>query len=289
MMKLKQSSGILWRSLVVGIGYTLALIIAERIIPMLGATLPKAHGNVTNWLWIFLLSGILIGLTLGWIASQMTASGKRHFLIWSCAIFFNFVSIILEGAFYGPDLVSMGLIPLIFQELFVALVTAILISILFAPPGKVQVSSFHPKRPWHAWVWRFAVSSLSYVVFYFIFGAVNYALVTKPYYETHVGSLTIPAPQTVLMAELIRAPLIVFSVLPLVLTIRTTRRRLAIMCGVILFVIGGVIPLLQQVNTLPLFLLVASAWEIFFQNFLTGVVVAILMGYGSNYPIKNEH
>jgi hypothetical protein len=81
----------------------------------------------------------------------------------------------------------------------------------------------------------------------------------------------------------------VFSVLPLVLTIRTTRRRLAIMCGVILFVIGGVIPLLQQVNTLPLFLLVASAWEIFFQNFLTGVVVAILMGYGSNYPIKNEH
>ncbi len=81
-MKLKQSSGILWRSLIVGIGYALALIIAERIIPMLGATLPKAHGNVTNWLWIFLLSGILIGLTLGPIATQMTASRSRHFLIW---------------------------------------------------------------------------------------------------------------------------------------------------------------------------------------------------------------
>jgi hypothetical protein len=279
MMKLKQSSGILWRSLIVGIGYALALIIAERIIPILGVTLPKAHGNITNWLWVFFLSGILLGLTLGMVASQIAASRLRHIFIWSCVVFFNFVSLILEGAFYRPDSVSEGFIALIFQDLFVALVTAILISILFTSPGKAQVSSLHPNRPWYAWVWRFAVSSLSYVVFYFIFGAVNYALVTKPYYETHVGSLTIPAPQTVLMVELIRAPLIVLSVLPLVLTIRTTKRRLAVICGIILFVVGGVVPLLQQVNTLPLFLLVASAWEIFFQNFLTGVVAAVLLGY----------
>jgi hypothetical protein len=289
MMKLKLISGILWRSLIVGIGYTLALIIAERIIPILGATLPKAHGNITNWLWIFFLSGILLGLTLGPIAIQITASRSRHFFIWSCAIFFNFVSVILEGAFFAPDLVSEGFIALIFQELFVALVTAILISILFTSPGKAQVSSFHPNRPWHAWAWRFVVSSLSYVVFYFIFGAINYALVTKPYYETHIGSLTTPAPHVVLMAESIRAPLIVLSVLPLVLTMRITRWRLSVISGTILFVVGGVVPLLLQVNMLPLFLLVASAWEIFFQNFLTGIVASILLGYGSHYSNDIPH
>ena len=186
-------------------------------------------------------------------------------------------------------MVSVGLTALIFQDLFVAFVTAILILILFAPSGKVQVSSTHISRPWHAWVWRFVVSSLSFIIFYFIFGAVNYALVTKPYYETHIGGLTVPAPQVVLMAELMRAPLIVLSVLPLLVTIRTTRRRLAVICGIILFVVGGVVPLLQQVNTLPLFLLVASAWEIFFQNFPTGAVVAVLLGFRSNYPLKNEH
>lgn len=265
----------------VGIGYTLALIMAERIIPILGITLPKAQGDAINWLWIFLFSGIFIGLILGTIAQQITASRLRHFFIWSGAIFLNLVSVILEGAFFAPDLVSAGLTALIFQELFVAFVTAILISILFVPPGKVQVNSFHFNRPWHSWVWRFVVSSLSYIIFYFIFGAVNFALVTKPYYETHVGSLTMPAPQLVLMAELIRAPLIVLSLLPLVLNIRTTRRRLAVICGIILFVIGGVVPLLQQANTLPLFLLVASSWEIFFQNFLTGAVVAELLGYRS--------
>jgi hypothetical protein len=289
MMNSKQISEILLRSLIVGTSYTLALIIAERVISVLGLTLPKAHGNITNWLWIFLLSGILIGLTLGSIASQMTAPRPRHFFIWSCVIFLNFVSLILEGAFFAPDLVSGGLVALIFQDLLAALVTGALVSILFVPSGKVQVDSSHLNRPWYAWLWRFVVCSLSYIVFYFIFGAINYALVTKPYYETHVGSLTTPAPQVVLMAELIRAPLIVLSVLPLILTMRTTRRRLAAICGIILFVIGGVVPLLQQANILPLFLLVASAWEIFFQNFLTGVVVAVLLGFVPNYPIKNEH
>jgi hypothetical protein len=274
-------SGIFWRSLIVGIGYTLVLLIAGRIAPVPGTALPEAHGG-GSVLWTSFLPGILIGLTLGTVASQTAASRLRHFFIWSCVIFLNLVSVILEGAFFAPDLVSGAIPSLIFQQLLAALVTAVLVSILFAPSNKIQVSSTRLKRPWHAWVWRFVVSSLSYIVFYFIFGAVNYALVTKPYYETHVGSLAVPAPQVVLMVESIRAPLIVLSMLPLVLTLRTTKRRLAIMCGIILFVVGGVVPLMLRVNMLPLFLLVASAWEIFFQNFLTGVVVAVLLGYRSN-------
>ncbi len=74
LMKLKQSSGILWRSLIVGIGYMLALIIAERIIPILGITLPVAHGNVTNWIWIFLLSGFLTGI----VASILLGYGSHY-------------------------------------------------------------------------------------------------------------------------------------------------------------------------------------------------------------------
>jgi hypothetical protein len=208
------------------------------------------------------------------------------FLYLELLIFLNFISVILEGVFFAPGLVSGAVPALIFQQLLASLVTATLISILFVPSGQIQISSTRLKRPWHAWIWRFIVSSLSYIVFYFVFGAVNFALVTKPYYETHICSLVIPTPQVILMVESIRAPLIVLSVLPLVLTMRTTRRRLAIMCGISLFVVGGLVPLLLRVNMLPLFLLVASAWEIFFQNFLTGVVVAVLLGY--NLPSCKE-
>jgi hypothetical protein len=38
-----------------------------------------------------------------------------------------------------------------------------------------------------------------------------------------------------------------------------------------------VVPLFWQIGNLPLFLLVASGWEILAQNFLTGVVAALLL------------
>jgi len=46
----------------------------------------------------------------------------------------------------------------------------------------------------------------------------------------------------------------------------------------ILFVIGGIAPLLLQIGNLSPVLLAASGVEIFFRNFLTGVVVVILLG-----------
>jgi hypothetical protein len=133
-------------------------------------------------------------------------------------------------------------------------------------------------RPWYSWLWRFIVSSFSYLVFYFIFGGLNYSLVTRPYYETHAGGLTVPAPEIVLVLETVRGLLIVFSVLLFLLTVRGTRRQLMVKTGWLLFAVGGIIPLVWQISSLPLFLLFASGIEIFFQNFLTGVVAAWLMG-----------
>jgi hypothetical protein len=115
-------------------------------------------------------------------------------------------------------------------------------------------------------------------LFYWVFGGINYALVTRPYYETHAGGITVPAPTTVLVLEAVRGLLIAFSVLLLLLSMRGNRRRLMAMTGWLLFAVGGIIPLCWQITTLPLFLLFASAVEIYFQNFCTGAVSAWLMG-----------
>ncbi len=128
------------------------------------------------------------------------------------------------------------------------------------------------------WVWRYLTSTLSYVVFYFIFGTINYYYVTKPYYDSNVSSLVVPEPSIVLVAEIIRAQLIVISILPLILSARISKQKLALYCGLILFVIGGIVPLLLQIGNLPPVLLASSGVEIFFQNFLTGMVVVLLLG-----------
>jgi hypothetical protein len=150
---------------------------------------------------------------------------------------------------------------------------------LFAPAGfSFSWTQSLRARPWYSWLWRFIISSFSYLLFYFVFGGINYSLVTQPYYESHVGGLTVPAPEVVLALESVRGVLIVFSVLLFLLTVRGTRQQLMVKTGWLLFAVGGIIPLIWQVNTLPLFLLFASGIEIFFQNFLTGVVAAWLMG-----------
>lgn len=43
------------------------------------------------------------------------------------------------------------------------------------------------RRSWFSWLWRFVLGGLSYVFFYYFFGAINFMLVTGPYYKTHAG------------------------------------------------------------------------------------------------------
>lgn len=131
------------------------------------------------------------------------------------------------------------------------------------------------QRSWFSWLWRFA---LSYIVFYYFFGAINYLLVTGPYYEAHTGGLVSPPQEVILKAELIRAALIVLSIVPFLLAFRASKKRMAFLAGLILFAVGGLAPLLMQVRGLPLVLLAASAVEIFFQNYSTGVVSLYLLG-----------
>jgi len=50
------------------------------------------------------------------------------------------------------------------------------------------------------------------------------------------------------------------------------------MSGLLLFVIGGITPLLWQVNQLPLVLLMACGLKLFAQNVATGAATAWLLG-----------
>lgn len=268
-----------WRSLLVGLGYVIGLIVAGVIGAMAGAQMASSTRDNSAFTWLF-ISSILLGIILGPLAARLTLTRIQHFVLWGSLIFFNLGSVAIEGAYFVPELVTVPLPVLFTQQLLASANAALVIVLLFAAVGKPVLSWADAlrTRPWHSWAWRFVVSAFSYLLFYFIFGALNYSLVTGPYYESHASGLTVPAPIVVLMAELVRAPLIVLSILFFLLSVRDTKRRLMVRTGWLLFAIGGIIPLVLQVSSLPLPLLAASAVEIFLQNFLTGVVAAGLMG-----------
>jgi hypothetical protein len=270
--------GIAWRGVCVGLAYLAGLMAAGVMLGMLGLIKPASGGGSGSLLWLF-LAAMVVGWTLGPVAQQMAIGRRRHLLIWSSIIFFNFASVMIEGAFFEPAAVPLPIPVLAVQQLLASLVAGLAITLLFAPAQAGARPAWAGRhRPWYEWGWRFIASSFSYLVFYLVFGAINYSLITKPYYDAHAGGLAVPPATTIWLVEMVRAPLIVLSVLLFLLALRASRRRTIILTGMILFMIGGVAPLLFQVNVLPGALLIASAVEIFLQNFSTGAVVAVLLG-----------
>lgn len=267
-----------WRSILVALGYLTGLILAGMIGGMLGEKLSTDTNSTSGFARLFVAS-LLLGVFLGPFASRLALSRGQHFILWGSLILFNIGSVTIEGAYFAPSLVSIPLPVLAAQQILATIGAALVITLAFTSSGQsVSWLSALRTRPWYSWIWRFLVSAMSYLVFYFGFGGLNYQLVTKPYYQTHAGGLTVPAPEIVFIIESIRGLIIVFSILLFLLSIRGTRRQLMVSTGWLLFAIGGIIPLIWQIGTLPLFLLAASALEIFFQNFLTGMVAARLMG-----------
>ncbi len=267
-----------WCSLLVALAYMAGLILAGIIAAMFGVRLSAESNKASSLILLFIASGLL-GFFLGPLASRLTLSQGQHVLLWGSLILFNLGSVTIEGAYFAPDLVSIPIPVLIMLQLVATIAAAFVFTQLFASTGpSMSWRSAFQKHPWYSWIWRFLVSALSYLMFYLIVGGLNYQLVTKPYYESHAGGLTVPAVQVVFVVESIRSVLIVSSLFLFLLSMRGTRRQLIISTGWLLFAIGGIVPLILQIGVLPLFLLAASAVEIFFQNFLTGVVAALLMG-----------
>jgi hypothetical protein len=267
-----------WRSIVTAFAYMAGAVLAGLIGVILGGNPITNPGNQSRFVLLFMAS-VLLGVVLGPFASRLVLSRKQHFILWGSLILFNLGSVTLEGAYFAPDLVSIPLPMLITQQLLATIAAAFVITQLFASIGpSVSWMSALQQRPWYSWIWRFVLSAMSYLLFYFVLGGLNYELVTKSYYESHTDGLTVPILGIVFIVESVRSVLIVFSIFLFLLSVRGTRRLLMIHTGWLLFAIGGIVPLILQIGTLPLSLLVASAVEIFFQNFLTGVVAALLMG-----------
>jgi hypothetical protein len=271
----------------VGAAYVGGLLGAAMAAAILGAEMPASTASQVSFAALIVAS-VLLGLVLGPIASRLTLRRSQHLLLWASLIAFNMGAVAIEGAYFAPELVPIPIPVLLAQQAAAAMAAALVITWAFGHVGTTgpSWSAALRTRRLPSWLGRFALASLCYLALYFVFGALNYSLVTRPYYESHAGGLTAPEPGVVLAAELVRAPLIVLSVLLFLLSSRDSRRRLMLTTGWLLFAVGGLVPLVLQVGSLPFFLLAASAIEIFFQNFLTGAAAARLMGVEEGLPMR---
>jgi hypothetical protein len=277
---------ILIDSVIVGFVYAAAnALVAALLGPM--SRLAPTWDNIAIWT----LTGTLLCLSLSSLILRSSWSRNRTMLaVWAALALVRSVGLGIEGALFKPTAAANALVGAVFGVL-ASLLVAWLAVWLLAPVNQDIGSDAHSSRRggW-GWTWRVLIVGLAYFVFYFIFGAANAFLYTLSFYKNNPQyGLSLPPAGTIFIAQLIRGPLFALGAVFLTQAVKVSRRQLALWLGLLLFVVGGVAPYLEVTfRTMPLGFNLATLTEIFFQNFLTGVVAAYLFGVNQSLARHKE-
>ena len=175
----------------------------------------------------------------------------------------------------GRDLASS-----VVMYLIVAAVLVLLASLLkLSKPG--EPSPLH--RTAISAAFMILLSGLAYVLYYLIFGSITYQFFTKGYFpeaEQVVGRLGI----WFWVIQLARGVLMTLAVVPVIYTLRMKRWHVALAVGSIIWICGGVAPLVVPNAIMGATQRFIHVVEIFTQNFSLGVTAVLLLRPGSLPP-----
>jgi hypothetical protein len=264
---------IILRSLVVGFFYALASALVSALLGSMSRLAP----TLDNFL-VWLISGTLVCLSLSPFILHSTWSRTKTVLaVWAVQAFVRSLGLGIEGSLFKPTAALNAIVGAIFGIL-VSLLLAWLAVLLLMPADQTPQEDLTIKRNWWYWTWRVLIVGLAYFIFYFVFGATNALLYTKSFYENNPQyGLSLPPVGMIFLAQLMRGPLFGLGSLFILRPVNASRRQLAVWLGILLFIVGGVGPYLEvTLRTMPLGFNLATLTEIFFQNFLTGVVATNL-------------
>ena len=287
-IRIRNALGILWRSLAVGLGYTLATMIGGMVAGALGLPLPEVASRMdpTQALLTTFLAGLVIGLTLGPLATRLALpTTQRAGLLFAVIFVLNSLINVIEALFFTTIPAAEHLYGLVTSAIGHAGL-AVLLALLFRPASveRELLTALRETlswRRWTSWAWRFGLAGLLYVPAYLFFGMLIYPIVRVYYEDPALGlSLAVPGFEVILPLEVGRGLLFVLTVFPLIAVLRRPRRALAFWLGMTIAVLGAVTPMLQA-SWFPLTMRVVHGLEITADSIVHALIIAWLLGNGS--------
>jgi hypothetical protein len=120
------------------------------------------------------------------------------------------------------------------------------------------------------------LSGVAYAVYYYVFGGITFQLFTKGYYPDAIKVVE-KLGLWFWGIQIARGMLMAIAVLPLIRTLRLPRWETAIAAGIVVWVAGGLAPLLLPNPQMSMAQRMIHVVEIFTQNFPLGVTAALLL------------
>jgi hypothetical protein len=186
--------------------------------------------------------------------------------LWSEALIFLEIPEIQQHAVL--NLVASAVIYLIVAAVLAGL--AVLLKLPHAEAPKVELRS--AKRV----ALLVILSGLSYVLYYLIFGSLTYRFFTRPYYP-HSPEIVARLGLWFWAIQIGRGVLMALALLPVIRTLRMSRMQAAIAVGALMWVAGGVAPLLLPNPLMPPLLRLIFMIEILTENASFGITAVLLL------------
>jgi hypothetical protein len=132
------------------------------------------------------------------------------------------------------------------------------------------------------------ICAVAYMMYYLVFGGITYQFFTKAYYPdatAQVGRLGL----WFWGIQIARGLFMTVAVLPAVYTLRMGRLQVAICAGLLIWVAGGLAPLLVPNELMGTTQRIIHIVEIFAQNFMLGLTAGLLLIPKSSATKSSQH
>ena len=250
---------------------------------------------------------VLLYFLLGGLPFTIAAAGSGHFMWWWLSGIL-FAASFVPVALFGPRKVAGQFGAIVPVFLIVTALCTWSEALIFSPPGFSEHATRDlassvvmylifavvlallakflrmakegepgvPHRTLGSAAFLILLSGFAYVVYYLIFGSITYQFFTKGYY---------PEAKAVVARigfwfwgiQLARGVLMTLAVVPIIYTLRMKRWHAATAAGSILWICGGLAPLLVPIIPMGTAQRLIHIVEIFTQNFSLGVTAALLL------------
>lgn len=239
-------------------------------------------GHVVLDLASSFVGGVLIGGLLVWMSGKMQLRRFDYFVLISLILFVvGRFSNYVEGLFFTTMFANLSVLTAgVVLSLLLSFVEGGLAAVLFLPESHegslfAELSTYFSERRWSSWLWRILLASVAYFPIYFFFGMLISPFV-MPYYSDPSLGLKIPSFAVMIPVELFRGFLYVIMMLGIFSTVRAKRWTMAAIVGLILYVPGGLVPLMSE-HTLPPQIVPFHMIEIFADSIVYGIVLTRLL------------
>jgi hypothetical protein len=237
-------------------------------------TIPALGAGHFGWWWI---SGAVTAAAL----VPVVRFGPRHPAAQFAAIFLVLVVVGLvctlsEAVVFFPEtkaqMIQSALGGIVIDLIVAALLTALTKILRLTKPGTEMVA--HRSAALTAPL--ILASAVSYVVYYLIFGSITYQFFTKNFYP-HATEQVAAMGVWFWGYQLARGLLMILAVLPIIYSLRMPRWQAALTVGLLVWIVGGLAPLLVPNALMGSEQRLIHIVEIMTQNVSLGITAVLLL------------